>query len=106
MAGQQQGVFKKSHAIQQALIAAASMGYTEVRPTNQHITASTGRETKGWLCFLTKTWNNEGLGGGVSTSVLLFLPFPGSGAHRSLSNPCGLGRRPGEEALQAFKLLE
>ena len=31
MAGQQQGVFKKSHAIQQALIAAASMGYTEVR---------------------------------------------------------------------------
>uniref|UniRef100_A0A452GXY9 Protein TANC1 n=1 Tax=Gopherus agassizii TaxID=38772 RepID=A0A452GXY9_9SAUR len=30
MAGQQQGVFKKSHAIQQALIAAASMGYTEV----------------------------------------------------------------------------
>uniref|UniRef100_A0A8D0FH49 Tetratricopeptide repeat, ankyrin repeat and coiled-coil containing 2 n=1 Tax=Strix occidentalis caurina TaxID=311401 RepID=A0A8D0FH49_STROC len=29
MAGQQQGVFKKSHAIQQALIAAASMGYTE-----------------------------------------------------------------------------
>uniref|UniRef100_A0A663FBW5 Tetratricopeptide repeat, ankyrin repeat and coiled-coil containing 2 n=1 Tax=Aquila chrysaetos chrysaetos TaxID=223781 RepID=A0A663FBW5_AQUCH len=46
MAGQQQGVFKKSHAIQQALIAAASMGYTEVRPTNQHITASAGRETK------------------------------------------------------------
>uniref|UniRef100_A0A8C5IS44 TANC1/2-like winged helix domain-containing protein n=1 Tax=Junco hyemalis TaxID=40217 RepID=A0A8C5IS44_JUNHY len=32
MAGQQQGVFKKSHAIQQALIAAASMGYTEVGP--------------------------------------------------------------------------
>lgn len=31
MAGQQQGVFKKSHAIQQALIAAASMGYTEGR---------------------------------------------------------------------------
>uniref|UniRef100_A0A8C8RRC7 Tetratricopeptide repeat, ankyrin repeat and coiled-coil containing 2 n=1 Tax=Pelusios castaneus TaxID=367368 RepID=A0A8C8RRC7_9SAUR len=31
MAGQPQGVFKKSHAIQQALIAAASMGYTEVR---------------------------------------------------------------------------
>lgn len=31
MAGQQQGVFKKSQAIQQALIAAASMGYTEVR---------------------------------------------------------------------------
>ncbi|XP_041491554.1 protein TANC2 isoform X7 [Microtus oregoni] len=30
MAGQQQGVFKKSHAIQQALIAAASMGYTEI----------------------------------------------------------------------------
>uniref|UniRef100_A0A663MS08 Protein TANC1 n=1 Tax=Athene cunicularia TaxID=194338 RepID=A0A663MS08_ATHCN len=35
MAGQQQGVFKKSHAIQQALIAAASMGYTEVRPTKE-----------------------------------------------------------------------
>lgn len=31
MASQQQGVFKKSQAIQQALIAAASMGYTEVR---------------------------------------------------------------------------
>ncbi|XP_006833621.1 PREDICTED: protein TANC2 [Chrysochloris asiatica] len=30
MAGQQQGVFKKSQAIQQALIAAASMGYTEI----------------------------------------------------------------------------
>ncbi|XP_066219168.1 protein TANC2 isoform X5 [Saccopteryx leptura] len=30
MSGQQQGVFKKSHAIQQALIAAASMGYTEI----------------------------------------------------------------------------
>ncbi|XP_073091843.1 protein TANC2 isoform X1 [Manis javanica] len=30
MAGQQQGVFKKSHAIQQALVAAASMGYTEI----------------------------------------------------------------------------
>ncbi|XP_043911147.1 protein TANC2 [Protopterus annectens] len=30
MAGQQQGVFKKSHAIQQALIAAASMGYNEI----------------------------------------------------------------------------
>lgn len=30
MAGQLQGVFKKSQAIQQALIAAASMGYTEV----------------------------------------------------------------------------
>ncbi|KAF7239083.1 Protein TANC2 [Varanus komodoensis] len=29
MAGQQQGVFKKSQAIQQALIAAASMGFTE-----------------------------------------------------------------------------
>ncbi|GCB66036.1 hypothetical protein scyTo_0004894, partial [Scyliorhinus torazame] len=28
--GQQQGVFKKSHAVQQALIAAASMGYTEI----------------------------------------------------------------------------
>lgn len=27
---QQQGAFSKSHAIQQALIAAASMGYTEV----------------------------------------------------------------------------
>lgn len=34
MAGQQQGVFKKSHAIQQALIAAASMGYTEVSLTS------------------------------------------------------------------------
>ncbi|XP_036195965.1 protein TANC2 isoform X7 [Myotis myotis] len=30
MASQQQGVFKKSQAIQQALIAAASMGYTEI----------------------------------------------------------------------------
>ncbi|XP_063156497.1 protein TANC2 [Candoia aspera] len=30
MAGQLQGVFKKSQAIQQALIAAASMGYTEI----------------------------------------------------------------------------
>ncbi|XP_006897859.1 PREDICTED: protein TANC2 [Elephantulus edwardii] len=30
MAGQQQGVFKKSQAIQQALIAAASMGFTEI----------------------------------------------------------------------------
>ncbi|XP_039769530.1 protein TANC2 isoform X2 [Ornithorhynchus anatinus] len=30
MSGQQQGVFKKSQAIQQALIAAASMGYTEI----------------------------------------------------------------------------
>nr|XP_034992305.1 protein TANC2 isoform X3 [Zootoca vivipara]XP_034992306.1 protein TANC2 isoform X3 [Zootoca vivipara] len=30
IAGQQQGVFKKSQAIQQALIAAASMGYTEI----------------------------------------------------------------------------
>uniref|UniRef100_W5N3K0 Tetratricopeptide repeat, ankyrin repeat and coiled-coil containing 2 n=1 Tax=Lepisosteus oculatus TaxID=7918 RepID=W5N3K0_LEPOC len=30
MAGQQQGVFNKSHAVQQALIAAASMGYTEI----------------------------------------------------------------------------
>ncbi|XP_054851498.1 protein TANC2 [Eublepharis macularius] len=30
MAGQQQGVFKKSQAIQQALIAAASMGYAEI----------------------------------------------------------------------------
>ncbi|XP_072417958.1 protein TANC2-like isoform X1 [Chiloscyllium punctatum] len=30
LAGQQQGVFKKSHAVQQALIAAASMGYTEI----------------------------------------------------------------------------
>uniref|UniRef100_A0A8C3L4T0 Tetratricopeptide repeat, ankyrin repeat and coiled-coil containing 2 n=2 Tax=Galliformes TaxID=8976 RepID=A0A8C3L4T0_CHRPC len=36
MAGQQQGVFKKSHAIQQALIAAASMGYTEVRLPAHH----------------------------------------------------------------------
>lgn len=27
---QQQGAFSKSHAVQQALIAAASMGYTEV----------------------------------------------------------------------------
>ncbi|KAL8175817.1 UNVERIFIED_CONTAM: hypothetical protein K2H54_009009 [Gekko kuhli] len=32
MAGQQQGVFKKSQAIQQALIAAASMGYAEPPP--------------------------------------------------------------------------
>ncbi|XP_036409043.1 protein TANC2-like isoform X3 [Megalops cyprinoides] len=30
MGGQQQGVFSKSHAVQQALIAAASMGYTEI----------------------------------------------------------------------------
>uniref|UniRef100_A0A4W3I013 Tetratricopeptide repeat, ankyrin repeat and coiled-coil containing 2 n=1 Tax=Callorhinchus milii TaxID=7868 RepID=A0A4W3I013_CALMI len=30
LAGQQQGGFKKSHAVQQALIAAASMGFTEV----------------------------------------------------------------------------
>ncbi|XP_064421532.1 protein TANC2 isoform X2 [Latimeria chalumnae] len=30
LSGQQQGVFKKSHAIQQALIAAASMGYAEI----------------------------------------------------------------------------
>ncbi|XP_077169917.1 protein TANC2 isoform X4 [Paroedura picta] len=30
MAGQQQGVFKKSQAIQQALVAAASMGYAEI----------------------------------------------------------------------------
>lgn len=44
MAGQQQGVFKKSHAIQQALIAAASMGYTEVGPT----LPLQGGETKGW----------------------------------------------------------
>lgn len=29
--GQQAGSFNKSHAVQQALIAAASMGYTEVR---------------------------------------------------------------------------
>uniref|UniRef100_A0A3B3SM48 TANC1/2-like winged helix domain-containing protein n=1 Tax=Paramormyrops kingsleyae TaxID=1676925 RepID=A0A3B3SM48_9TELE len=29
MGGQQQGVFNKSHAVQQALIAAASMGFTE-----------------------------------------------------------------------------
>lgn len=29
---QQQASFTKSHAVQQALIAAASMGYTEVRP--------------------------------------------------------------------------
>ncbi len=29
--GQQAGSFSKSHAVQQALIAAASMGYTEVR---------------------------------------------------------------------------
>ncbi len=29
---QQQATFTKSHAVQQALIAAASMGYTEVRP--------------------------------------------------------------------------
>ena len=28
----QQAVFTKTHAVQQALIAAASMGYTEVRP--------------------------------------------------------------------------
>lgn len=32
MGGQQQLVFNKSHAVQQALIAAANMGYTEVRP--------------------------------------------------------------------------
>lgn len=31
MGGQQQGVFSKSHAVQQALVAAASMGFTEVR---------------------------------------------------------------------------
>uniref|UniRef100_A0A4W3I008 Tetratricopeptide repeat, ankyrin repeat and coiled-coil containing 2 n=1 Tax=Callorhinchus milii TaxID=7868 RepID=A0A4W3I008_CALMI len=30
LAGQQQGGFKKSHAVQQALIAAASMGFTEI----------------------------------------------------------------------------
>ncbi|KAI1896538.1 hypothetical protein AGOR_G00095800 [Albula goreensis] len=30
MGGQQQGVLNKSHAVQQALIAAASMGYTEI----------------------------------------------------------------------------
>ncbi|KAJ8364735.1 hypothetical protein SKAU_G00135660 [Synaphobranchus kaupii] len=30
MGGQQQGVFSKSHAVQQALVAAASMGYTEI----------------------------------------------------------------------------
>ncbi|XP_048871332.1 protein TANC2 isoform X2 [Brienomyrus brachyistius] len=30
MGGQQQGVFNKSHAVQQALIAAASMGFTEI----------------------------------------------------------------------------
>ena len=42
MAGQQQGVFKKSHAIQQALIAAASMGYTEVRKQPVRL---------GWLFF-------------------------------------------------------
>ncbi|KAJ8379019.1 hypothetical protein AAFF_G00231880 [Aldrovandia affinis] len=30
MGGQQQGIFNKSHAVQQALIAAASMGYTEI----------------------------------------------------------------------------
>ncbi|KAL4630866.1 protein TANC2 isoform X9, partial [Arapaima gigas] len=30
VAGQQQGVFSKSHAVQQALVAAASMGFTEI----------------------------------------------------------------------------
>uniref|UniRef100_A0A663MU54 Protein TANC1 n=1 Tax=Athene cunicularia TaxID=194338 RepID=A0A663MU54_ATHCN len=43
MAGQQQGVFKKSHAIQQALIAAASMGYTEVRPTSTSLPLQGGK---------------------------------------------------------------
>lgn len=42
---QQQAAFTKSHAIQQALIAAASMGYTEVRgggPGGTGLTVATG----------------------------------------------------------------
>lgn len=34
VAGQQSGILKKSQAIQQALIAAASMGYSEVRTSS------------------------------------------------------------------------
>lgn len=51
MAGQQQGVFKKSHAIQQALIAAASMGYTEVGPA---LPLQGGKPRVGLPCPLTR----------------------------------------------------
>lgn len=70
MAGQQQGVFKKSHAIQQALIAAASMGYTEVGPA---LPLQGGSARLG--PFLPPPQRTSG-GGVQSPSVLLFLPVP------------------------------
>lgn len=68
MAGQQQGVFKKSHAIQQALIAAASMGYTEVGPA---LPLQGGKPGVG--PFLPTHQRTSGCGV-QSASVLLFVP--------------------------------
>lgn len=70
MAGQQQGVFKKSHAIQQALIAAASMGYTEVGAT---LPLQGGKPKAG--PFL-PTHQRTSAGGVQSASILPFLSVP------------------------------
>lgn len=48
---QQQASFTKSHAVQQALIAAASMGYTEVRQG--------GRRSHGLSIMLTGVFNSD-----------------------------------------------
>lgn len=58
MAGQQQGVFKKSHAIQQALIAAASMGYTEVRPAGPPLPQRAGN--RGLTVFASQNTDQGG----------------------------------------------